>query len=112
MPHRGIARIAASLALAASFVAVIVVVGQSGGSSHSHRRASSPGASSGGPGNRSVARRATRRPPAARRTYVVRDGDTLSTIATRTHVSLPVLQQLNPNVDPQGLHTGQRLKLK
>lgn len=44
-------------------------------------------------------------------TVVVRAGDTLSAIATRTGVAVEAIQQLNPGVDPQALQTGQRLKL-
>ena len=45
------------------------------------------------------------------RTAVVRSGDTLSAIASRTGVAVETIQRLNPTVDPQALQTGQRLKL-
>jgi LysM repeat protein len=45
------------------------------------------------------------------RTYVIKPGDNLSSIAQRARVSLATLQKLNPDIDPQALHTGQRLKL-
>jgi LysM repeat protein len=112
MPHRGIARIAATLALAAAFIAVIVIVGQNGGSGSKSHSPKSPAARSGGPGSRRVARPTPHRSRAASHTYVVQANDTLSTIAAKTHISLATLQELNPNVDPQGLHAGQRLKLK
>ena len=44
--------------------------------------------------------------------YVVKPGDTLSAIATRTGVSLTVLEQLNPNISPNALQTGNRLRLR
>ncbi|MFZ0386554.1 MAG: LysM peptidoglycan-binding domain-containing protein [Solirubrobacteraceae bacterium] len=44
--------------------------------------------------------------------YVVKPGDTLSAIATRTGVSLTVLEQLNPNISPNALQTGKRLRLR
>ena len=44
--------------------------------------------------------------------YVVKPGDTLSAIATRVGVSLTVLEQLNPNVSPNALQTGERLRLR
>jgi LysM repeat protein len=47
-----------------------------------------------------------------RRIYVVRAGDTLVRIAARTGVSIEELLSLNPSIDPQGLVTGQRLKLR
>jgi teichoic acid transport system ATP-binding protein len=47
-----------------------------------------------------------------RRTYVVRTGDTLSSISLDTGVSVDRLQELNPDVDVQALQPGQRLKLR
>jgi LysM repeat protein len=44
--------------------------------------------------------------------YVVQSGDTLGGIAEKTGVTVETLQELNPNVDPQALTSGQRLKLK
>ena len=44
--------------------------------------------------------------------YVVKPGDTLSAIATRAGVSLAVLEQLNPNISPNALQTGERLRLR
>jgi LysM repeat protein len=49
----------------------------------------------------------TRRP----RTYTVKAGDTLSSIAQKTGVSLARVQALNPKLDSQSLQTGQRVKL-
>lgn len=45
-------------------------------------------------------------------TYRVRAGDTLAGIAERTGVELEELQQLNPELDPQALVAGQRIKLR
>jgi LysM repeat protein len=49
---------------------------------------------------------------ANRRFYVVRAGDTLVVIAERTGVPIEDLLSLNPSIDPQGLVTGQRVKLR
>jgi LysM repeat protein len=46
-----------------------------------------------------------------RRTYTVKSGDTLSSIAVKTGVSLERIQQLNPKLDSNSLQTGQRVKL-
>src|ERR1700761_6451448 len=43
--------------------------------------------------------------------YVVKPGDTLSGIATRTGISLTTLEKLNPNISPNALQTGERLRL-
>ena len=44
--------------------------------------------------------------------YVIRRGDTLSKIASVTGVPVEQLQALNPLIDPKGLITGQRIKLR
>lgn len=45
--------------------------------------------------------------------YTVRSGDTLSEIASRTHVALQQLIALNPSLTPPySLQTGQRLRLR
>ena len=43
--------------------------------------------------------------------YIVKSGDTLSAISIKTGVPLDTIQRLNPSVDAQTLHAGQRLKL-
>ena len=56
------------------------------------------------------------RVPAAGRSsgagYRVRPGDTLGSIAEDTGVSLDRLQELNPQLDPQTITTGQRINLR
>jgi len=46
-----------------------------------------------------------------RHSYVVKPGDTLSSIALKTGVPLARIEALNPNVDTQSLQAGQRIKL-
>lgn len=46
------------------------------------------------------------------RFYVVKAGDTLSKIAAKTGVEIEELLALNPAIDPQGMVTGQRIKLR
>lgn len=48
----------------------------------------------------------------ARRTYVVKAGDTLSAIALETGVSVARIEQLNEDVDVKALQPGERLKLR
>jgi LysM repeat protein len=48
----------------------------------------------------------------SRRVYVVKAGDTLVKIAETTGVPIEQLISLNPSIDPQGLVTGQRVKLR
>jgi LysM repeat protein len=47
-----------------------------------------------------------------RRNYTVKTGDTLGTIAEKTGVSVERLLVLNPELDPQALVAGQRIKLR
>jgi len=102
MADRNPARLAAPLALLAAAVAVVVVV-----------QASKPGSSSSSPSATRTAvtqpARQTRR--TAPRAYVVKVGDTLTVIADKTGVSLDEIQRLNPDVDPNALQTGERLRL-
>jgi hypothetical protein len=46
------------------------------------------------------------------RFYIVQPGDSLSLIAEKTGVSLERLQQLNPDIDPQLLPSGEKLRLR
>jgi LysM repeat protein len=47
-----------------------------------------------------------------RKTYVVKRGDTPSGIADKTGVPLSEIEQLNPDLDPQLLSPGMRIKLR
>src|SRR5881227_3536275 len=49
---------------------------------------------------------------ARRRFYAAQPGDNLTAIATKTGISLTTLEALNPHVDPNSLHSGQRLRLR
>lgn len=51
-------------------------------------------------------------PAKGRKTYTVRPGDNLSEIAQRYGLTVDQLQELNPDVDPQAIRTGQRLRLR
>jgi len=46
-----------------------------------------------------------------RRAYVVKSGDTLSAISIKTGVPLVTIQRLNPKLDANTLHAGQRVRL-
>jgi hypothetical protein len=45
-------------------------------------------------------------------TYTIRANDTLSGIAARWGTTVEKLQELNPDLDPQGLVAGQKIKLR
>lgn len=44
--------------------------------------------------------------------YVVKTGDTLGSIAEKTGIPVEKLQDLNPELDPQALVSGQKIKLR
>jgi hypothetical protein len=44
--------------------------------------------------------------------YVVEPGDSLTTISNKTGISVNKLTLLNPELDPQALISGQRVKLR
>jgi Tfp pilus assembly protein FimV len=51
-------------------------------------------------------------PQAQRRFYVIRSGDTLETIAARFQTTVEDLVELNPNIDPNALQPGQRIRIR
>lgn len=98
MAARSPLRFLAPIAIVLVLVAAVAVVASSGG----------------GSGDKAKERTATRpvKPRATRRTYVVRSGDTLSSITAKTGVPMGRILALNPGLDPQTLQTGQRLKIR
>jgi LysM repeat protein len=46
------------------------------------------------------------------RSYTVQRGDTLGSISEKTGIPVEKLQELNPQIDPQQLTTGQKIKLR
>ncbi|MGN6187271.1 MAG: LysM peptidoglycan-binding domain-containing protein [Conexibacter sp.] len=102
MAERNPARLAAPLALLVAAVAVVIVVAASRSTSSS----SAPAAT-----RTTITQPARHSRRAVPHVYVVKAGDTLSVIADRAGVSLDEIQRLNPDVDPNALQTGERLKL-
>ncbi len=105
-----IARILAALALIVTVVAIVVVVSsETGGGDDAGVREGRPanqglnngqGTQNGGPV----------RP--RKKAYVVQEGDTLTGIAADNGVSVARIERLNPDLDPQALIPGQKLKLR
>ena len=102
------ARLLAPLALGLFAVAVILTVVLSLGSGED----SKPSGSAPPPPVTPSQARPRPPAPARRSTYTVRRNDTLAAIADKTGVPLERLQELNPGLDPQGLVSGQRIKLR
>lgn len=107
MAGRSPARFLAPLALVAFAVALFVVVTGSNEpeteSAPNRTSETQPAASPQGEGTEG--RRGRRR-------YTVKPGDTPSSIAEKTGVPLADILRLNPDLDPQALSPGQRLKLR
>jgi LysM repeat protein len=72
------------------------------------------GGDSGSGGGSAPAGKATRAhgPTHTPKSYVVENGDTLTSIAHKTGVPVATILELNPGIDPQILISGERLKLK
>jgi LysM repeat protein len=105
MAGRSPARFLAPLALVAFTVALIMVISSGNGSQGGEEPASnSQPAATATPS-------ATAERKRKRKVYVVKPGDTPSGIAEKTGVSLEQLEEANPDLDPQLLAPGQRIRL-
>jgi LysM repeat protein len=99
------ARLAAILALIAVFIVLMVVIATSlgGGGSGKHSNRSGGGSQN----------TANSQKQSSQKIYVVRPGDCcLSQIAGRVGLSVDALEKLNPGLDPQTIHSGDRVKLR
>lgn len=98
------ARALATIALIVGFVVFIVVISASLGGSGDSKKATSSG---------EVTRKSNKAKGKTKAAaYVVQNGDTLTSIARKTGLSVTRLQELNPSVDPQILISGEKLKLR
>jgi LysM repeat protein len=99
-------RFLAPLALAAVAVAVVLVIGSAGSGGDDDKADGSRTTTT----DRSA--RTDTTPRRVRANYTVKTGDTLGAIAEKTGVSVERLQELNPELDPQALVSGQKIKLR
>jgi hypothetical protein len=107
---KALARVLAVLALAAVALALFLVVSSALDDDGADKdkpkvQRNNPNRNPNGNGDRPE-----REGPA--RFYIVQPGDSLSLIAEKTGVSLERLQQLNPDIDPQLLPSGEKLRLR
>jgi LysM repeat protein len=96
------ARIFAAIALVGAVAVVIVAIASSLGETDSPTKSDRNG-------NHTSHQN---RPKTTAKTYVVKSGDTLVSIAHRTGVPVAHILALNPEVDPQILIAGETLKLR
>lgn len=61
---------------------------------------------------RAERRRARRERSGGSSSYTIKAGDTLGSIAGDNDISVERLQELNPQLDPQALTAGQRIRLR
>jgi LysM repeat protein len=109
MTGRSPARFLAPLALVAVVIALFLVIGSS--QDDKGKSTGSPSQSSGQSSSSSSGTKGKKHRKGPRR-YTVKTGDTPSSIAEKTGVPLEQILSLNPNLDPQTLSPGQRIKLR
>jgi LysM repeat protein len=105
-----LARLLAPLALIAFAVVVAVMVLDSGvvGDGEGDNSAGTSELPAATERTTTSGRRAKRRPA----TYTIKANDTLSGIAAEHGTTVDRLEELNPELDPQGLVAGQKIKLR
>ncbi len=107
-PHRSSIRLLAPAALVVCLFAFGLVVIRAGGGDES-------GPPPADPATQTETSKQARTTPAAKpkpATYTVKAGDNLGSIAEKTSVPVDRLRELNPELDPQALVSGQKIKLK
>jgi LysM repeat protein len=112
--RRSPARFLAPLFLIAVIVATVVIV-------QDHRKSTSDAATSttstvGSDGTKTTTTasdsgKKKNKKKKAKKTYTVKSGDNLEIVAENTGLTVEQLQEYNPDIDPQALQVGQKLKL-
>ena len=110
------ARFLAPLALIIALVAFMAIVTSSGGggstTSSDVTQSTTSAARSSTTAAKSTTTAAKKKAAGGKRFYTVQAGDTLGGIASKTGIPLATIQTLNPNVDPNAMTTGQKIRLK
>ena len=96
------------MALAICAVALFAVILSSGSGEEDKRSR----ADATGDERSSTTRRTSERRRPTRTSYTVKTGDTLAGIAEKTGVPVEKIQEINPELDPQALVSGQKIKLR
>jgi LysM domain len=102
-PGRFLAPLALLVVVAATVGVIAATTGSDGGGSE-------PQSTSRSAEKRKQQRQQRQRP--LRANYTVKLNDTLEGISEKTGVSVERLQELNPDLDPQSLVVGQKIKLR
>jgi LysM repeat protein len=108
-------RLLAPVALVAFGIALLMIVSSSNGGGGGNAPSASEQAKNQDLGS-STKKKSKRRRAAngglPTRSYTVQKGDTLGSISEKTGIPVAKLQELNPQIDPQQLTTGQKIKLR
>jgi LysM repeat protein len=114
--RRSPARFLAPLALIAvlgAFLAIINASGDTSGSrSGSDTGAATTSKTTSTTKSSTTSKTSTTKTVTGSKTYVIQVGDTLGGIADKTGVPLERIEELNPDVDPHALTSGQTIKLR
>jgi LysM repeat protein len=104
----------ALIAVLVAFLAIISGSGGSGSGSSSNDSATTPAATTTQAKKKTTTQAAKKKAAkeASGKTYTVQVGDTLGGIATKTGVPLSRIEELNPDVDPHAMTTGQEIRLR
>ena len=106
-PARNSARLLAPVALGLFAVIFFVMIFSSGSddAKNGDRSASQ---------SKRASKQTKKSPPRKRvpPTYTIKKGDNLPSIASKTGLTVQQIQELNPELDPYGLQSGQKIKLR
>jgi peptidoglycan endopeptidase LytE len=96
--------------LAAATIAVLLIkAGLSGGSDETTTGSALPTGTTTTPVTQT--HRTTATTTTAARFYTIESGDTLGSVAIKEHTTVDELLRLNPGIDPEALHVGQRIRV-
>lgn len=114
MSGRSPARLLAPAALVATFLALFIVIGSGGGGDEESAgdSGSTPAATSTTSESEKTSTTPKKSSSSSSKRYTVKPGDTPSSIAEKAGIPLDRLLELNPDIDPQALSPGQKLKLE
>lgn len=104
------ARLAAVLTLILAFLVVIVTIATSSGDSGDSGSSGDEGSGIATTGDGEPTAKGER--AVEEGVWIVREGDTLVSISEETGIDIDSLIDLNPDIDPQTLSTGQRIALR
>ena len=115
MSGRSPARLLAPAALIATFLALFLVIGSGGGGDEEtpvDSGGNQPAATTPSSTSKKDSKKPSSSSSSSSKRYTVQPGDTPSSIAEEAGIPLERLLELNPDIDPQALSPGQKLKLE